>query len=109
MPEIFFEDLTPGTVTTLGAKRVTADEIVAFARHYDAQPFHLGEESARDTFAGRLIASGWLTIGMQMRMLCDGWLLRSASMGSPGIHEVRWLKPVLPGDELTLRQTILEA
>ena len=109
MPEIFFEDLTPGTVTTFGAKRVTADEIVAFARHYDAQPFHLGEESARDTFAGRLIASGWHTIGMQMRMLCDGWLLRSASMGSPGIDEVRWLKPVLPGDELTLRQTILEA
>lgn len=109
MPEIFFEDLIPGTVTTYGAKRVTADEIVAFAREYDAQPFHLGEDSARDSFAGRLIASGWHTIGMEMRMLCDGWLLRSASMGSPGIDEVRWLKPVLPGDELSLRQTILDA
>jgi acyl dehydratase len=109
MPEIFFEDLVPGTVTTFGAKRVTADEIVAFARQYDAQPFHLGEERARDTFAGRLIASGWHTIGMEMRMLCDGWLLRSASMGSPGIDEVRWLTPVLPGDELTVRQTILDA
>jgi acyl dehydratase len=109
MPEIFFEDLVPGTVTSYGGKRVTTAEIVAFARDYDSQPFHLGEEPARDTFVGRLIASGWHTIGVQMRMLCDAWLLRSASMGSPGIDEVQWLKPVLPEDELTIRQTILDA
>lgn len=109
MPEIYFEDLAPGSVTTYGGKRVSADEIVAFARAYDAQPFHLGEDSARDTFVGRLIASGWHTLGMQMRMLCDSWLLRSASMGSPGIDEVQWLRPVLPSDVLTIRQTILDA
>ncbi|MBM0207287.1 MaoC family dehydratase [Micromonospora sp. STR1s_5] len=109
MPEIYFEDLVPGTVTPYGAKRVTPDEITAFARDYDAQPFHLGEDTARDTFVGRLIASGWHTIGMEMRMLCDAWLLRSASMGSPGIEEVAWLKPVLPDDVLSVRQTILDA
>ncbi|NNM74464.1 MaoC family dehydratase [Enterovirga aerilata] len=109
MPEIYFEDLVPGTVTTFGGKSVSAGEIIAFARAYDAQPFHLGEDSARDTFVGRLIASGWHTIAMQMRMLCDAWLLRAASMGSPGIDEVQWLRPVLPGDLLSVRQTILEA
>jgi acyl dehydratase len=109
MPEIFFEDLVPGTVTTFGSKRVSVAEIVAFARAYDAQPFHLGEDSARDTFVGRLIASGWHTIGMQMRMLCDAWLLRAAGMGSPGVDEVQWLRPVLPGDVLTVRQTIGDA
>ena len=109
MPEIYFEDLVPGTTTTFGNTRVTANDIVEIARRYDAQPFHLGEESARDTFVGRLIASGWHTIAMQMRMVCDGWLLRSASMGSPGIDEVQWLRPVLPGDILSVRQTITEA
>lgn len=109
MAEICFEDLTPGQVTTYGDWRVTADEIVAYARQYDAQPFHLSEETARDTFVGRLIASGWHTVAMQMRMVCDAWLLRSASMGSPGIEEVEWLKPVLPGDELSVRQTVLDA
>lgn len=109
MPEIFFEDLVPGTVTSYGRKQVTADEIVAFAREYDAQPFHLGEDTARDTFVGQLIASGWHTIAMQMRMLCDAWILRSASMGSPGIDEVRWLKPIMPGDVLTTQQTVLDS
>lgn len=109
MSEIFFEDLIPGTVTVFGKRRVEAEEIAAFARDYDAQPFHLSEETARGTFVGRLIASGWHTIAMQMRMVCDGWLLRAASMGSPGIEEVQWLKPVLPGDTLSMRQTILDA
>ena len=107
MSDIFFEDLVPGTVTTFGSRRLGAEEIVAFARAYDPQPFHLGEETARDTFVGRLIASGWHTIGLQMRMLCDAWLLDSSCMGSPGVDEVQWLKPVLPGDTLTVRQTIL--
>jgi acyl dehydratase len=109
MPEIFFEDLVPGATTVLGTKRVSAEEITAFARDYDAQPFHLSEEAARGTFVGRQIASGWHTIALQMRILCDAWLLRAASMGSPGIDEVTWLKPVYPGDELTVRQTIVDA
>lgn len=109
MPELFFEDLVPGTVTTYGGTRVGAEEITAFARDYDAQPFHLGEETARGTFVGRQIASGWHTLAVQMRMLCDAWLLRAASIGSPGIEAVEWLKPVLPGDTLRVRQTILEA
>ena len=109
MPDIFFEDLSPGTVTSFGPRRVTRGEITAFARAYDAQPFHLGEESARETFVGRQIASGWHTIAIQMRMLCDAWLLRAAGLGSPGIDSVEWLRPVLPDDELTIRQTVLNA
>lgn len=109
MPDIFFEDLVPGTVSDLGSKTVTADEITAFARAYDAQPFHLDEDSARNTFVGRLIASGWHTIAMEMRLLCDSWLLRAAAMGAPGIERIEWLRPVLPGDTLSVRQTILDA
>lgn len=107
MTQIAFEDLVPGTVTAFGGMPVTEEAIVAFARAYDPQPFHLDEDLARDTFVGRLIASGWHTAAMQMRMLADGWLLRSTGMGSPGIEELRWTKPVLPGDTLSVRQTVL--
>lgn len=107
MAEIAFENLVPGTVTTFGSTFVTEEAIVAFARAYDPQPFHLGEDLARGTFVGRLIASGWHTAAMQMRMLAEGWLLRSTGMGSPGIEELRWLRPVLPGDTLGVRQTVL--
>ena len=109
MPSIYFEDLEPGRTTTFGRKRVTEEEIVAFAKAYDAQPFHLSEEAAKGTFVGRLIASGWHTIAMQMRMLCDAWILDAAGLGSPGVEELHWLKPVLPGDVLQVRQTILGA
>ena len=109
MATLFFEDLVPGSVAEHGPWTVTADEIVAFAREYDPQPFHLGEDSAKDTFVGRLIASGWHTIAIEMRMLCDSFLLEAAGMGSPGVEEVKWLRPVLPGDELTLRRTVLGA
>lgn len=109
MPEIAFEDLIPGTTTTFGGMPVTAEAISDFARDYDAQPFHLSEDLAKGTFVGRQIASGWHTLALQMRMLADEWLLRSTGMGSPGIDEVRWLKPVLPGDVLRVRQTILDA
>ena len=109
MPDIFFEDLLPGTMSTFGPKRVTREDITAFAQEYDAQPFHLSEEAARETFASRQIASGWHTISVQMRMLCDAWLLQAASLGSPGIEAIDWVKPVLPDDELTVRQTIIDA
>lgn len=107
MSQIAFEDLMPGTVMTFGGTSVSADAIVAFARAYDPQPFHLDEDLAQDTFVGRLIASGWHTAAIQMRLLADGWLVGSTAMGSPGIEELRWLKPVLPGDMLSVRQTVL--
>lgn len=109
MNDVFFEDLRPGDVSTFGGTTVTRDAIVTFARDFDPQPFHLDEEAARHTFVGRLIASGWHSCALQMRILCESWLLRSSSMGAPGIEEVRWLKPVLPGDTLGVRQTILDA
>lgn len=109
MPDIYFEDLVPGAVTEFGPRVVTRDEIVAYARRYDPQPFHIGEEEAAATPVGRLIASGWHTLSIQMRMLCDAWLLRSAGLGGPGLDEVEWLRPMLPGDALSVRQTILAA
>lgn len=108
MIEIFFEDLKAGEVVELGRHEVGRDEILAFAREFDPQPFHVDEEAARSSFAGGLIASGWHTAGLQMRMLCDGWLLRAASLGAPGIDELKWLRPVRAGDVLAARQTITE-
>ena len=109
MTDIFFEDLAPGAVTTYGAHRVDRDEMTAFAREFDAQPFHVDEASARASAVGHLIASGWYTTAVQMRMLCDAWLLRSASLGGPGIEELKWLRPVVAGDLLSVRQTVLDA
>lgn len=109
VPDIYFEDFVPGAVTTFGHRTVTGDELVAFARLYDPQPFHLDEAAAAGTFVGRLIASGWHTLAIQMSMLCESWMLRAAGLGSPGIDEVEWLRPVAPGDTLTVRQTILDA
>jgi acyl dehydratase len=107
--DLFYEDFRPGDVTSFGAVTITRDAIVDYAREFDPQPFHLDEEMARETFVGTLIASGWHTCALQMRMMCDAWVLRSSSMGGPGVEEVKWLKPVLPGDVLTVRQTVLEA
>lgn len=108
MDKLFFEDFTPGATTTFGHAEVTEAGIVDFARRFDPQPFHVDPEAAKASFAGRLIASGWHTIALQMRMLCDAWLLDAAAMGSPGIDEVKWLKPVLPGHSLSVRQTVLD-
>ncbi len=108
MPDIFFEDIEPGTVSTYGSHRVDRDAMVAFAREFDAQPFHLDEAAAAASPVGRLIASGWYTSALQMRMLCDAWLLRSASLGGPGVEELKWLQPVMAGDILSVRQTIVE-
>jgi acyl dehydratase len=88
MTDIFFEDLRPGDVTTFGDMPVSREAIVAFAREFDPQPFHVDEEAARDTFVGRLIASGWHTAALQMRMFYDAWLGRAASQGAPGSR--RW-------------------
>ncbi|MGD8289266.1 MAG: MaoC family dehydratase [Gemmatimonadota bacterium] len=84
----------------LGSYEVTEEEILEFARKYDPQPFHTDPEVAKGSIYGGLIASGWHTCAMSMRMLCDKLLLRAASLGSPGLDQIRWLRPVRPGDTL---------
>lgn len=105
----YWEDLFVGRVIEFGPREVSRDEIIDFARRYDPQPFHTDEEAARHSIYGGLIASGWHTCAMLMRMLYDGVLAYSASLGSPGVDAVRWLKPVRPGDMLHARMTIVEA
>lgn len=104
-----FEDLREGASIELGTKEVTAREIVAFAREFDFQPMHLDEEAGKASILGGLSASGWHTCCMFMRMMCDAFLLDSTSQGSPGIDHARWKKPVLAGDTLTGRSTIVAA
>jgi acyl dehydratase len=88
---------------------VTRDEILAFAREFDPQPFHLDEAAARRTIYGGLLASGWHTAAILMRLMWETYLKDTASMGSPGVEEVRWLKPVRPGDTLRARFTVTDA
>jgi len=108
MPDLYFEDIEPGGVYELGTRTVTESEIVAFAREWDPQPFHTDPEAAKESVFGGLIASGWHTGSMWMRMYVDT-MLGSAARGSPGIEELRWLAPVRPGDKLSGRLTVLEA
>jgi acyl dehydratase len=108
MPDLYFEDIEPGGVYELGTRTVTESEIVAFAREWDPQPFHTDPEAAKGSVFGGLIASGWHTGSMWMRMYVDT-MLGSAARGSPGIEELRWLAPVRPGDTLSGRLTVLEA
>ena len=105
----YFEDFTPGQVTELGRRTITKDSIIAFAREFDPQVFHTDEEAAKRTIYGGLLASGWHTGSIMMRLLYDGFLKGTASMGSPGIDELRWLRPVRPGDTLSARTTVLES
>lgn len=88
---------------------VAAADIVSFAEEFDPQPFHLDEAAGEESLLGGLAASGWHTCCLMMRMICDGFLLRAAGMGSPGIEEVKWLKPVHPGDALQLEATVIDA
>jgi acyl dehydratase len=99
----FYEDLEIGAVTTLGTTTVSAADIIAFATAFDPQPLHLDAEAAKHTMVGQLCASGFHSCAILMRLLCDGYLLDAASLGSPGMQEVRWLKPVLPDVPLTAR------
>jgi acyl dehydratase len=105
---LHYEDVEVGRQVAFGSKVVTREEIVAFARAFDPQPFHLDEELAKGSMIGRLCASGWHSCAILMRMLADDILNRSASLGSPGMEDVRWLKPVFPGDRLSGRYTCLE-
>jgi acyl dehydratase len=104
----YFEDFKVGEVTELGTVGVTADEIVEFAKEFDPQPFHVDEEAAKTGPFGGLIASGWHTTALFMGMFVRTILLDSASMGSPGIEELRWTAPVRPGDTLSGRVTVTD-
>jgi acyl dehydratase len=104
-----FEDFVPGETIDLGAKAVDRDEVIAFAAEFDPQPFHLDDEAGRASVLGGLAASGWHTCAMLMRLLCDNLLLASSCNGSPGVEEVRWMRPVFPGDRLSASAEVLEA
>jgi acyl dehydratase len=109
MSERWFEDYPPGAVFAGGSIAVTTEDIVAFAAKYDPQPMHIDPAAAAaGQFAG-LIASGWHTAALMMRLFVDNFLSPQSALASPGIDELRWLKPVRPGDVLSLRVTILEA
>ncbi len=106
---LYFEDIEPGTKSAFGRYEVTRDEVIEFATKYDPQPFHLSDEEAAKTHFGRLAASGWHTAAMMMRMLVDNMSdIQQAGLGSPGIDELRWLKPVFPGDVLRIESEILD-
>ena len=108
MPNYAFEDFRPGQSFALGTYEMTADEIVTFARQYDPQPFHLDAEAAAESAFEGLIASGWHTASVFMRLYVDAVLTGSTSMGSPGVEQLRWRAPVRPGDVLTGSFTVLD-
>jgi acyl dehydratase len=104
-----FEDFPPGHFGTFGPRRVTREEILAFAAEFDPQPMHLDEEAAKRSMLGGLAASGWHLGSITMRMMFDGFIGRTASLGSPGISELRWMAPLRPGDDITLDVDVAEA
>lgn len=105
----YLEDMQVGTKRSFGAYAVTREEVLEFARKYDPQPFHLSDEAAAKTHFGRLAASGWHTCAMTMAMLVeDGKAEPYAGLGSPGVDELRWLKPVFPGDTLRVEMEIVD-
>ena len=105
----YFEDLAPGTVLEFGDAEMTAAAIIEFARQFDPQPFHLDPEAAKHSLFGGLCASGWHTASVMMRLWVDNYLSPEASLGSPGVDEVRWHRPVFPGDRLSCRIEVLDA
>jgi acyl dehydratase len=109
LAKLYFEDFQPGHTAEYGPRLVTREEIIAFAAQYDPQPMHLDEAAGQKSLLGGLGASGWHNCGIMMRMICDGYMLNSASMGAGGVEEVNWLRPIRPGDRLTLRLTVLDA
>ena len=105
----YWEDFNVGERIVLGTKTFTEEEIIRFAKEFDPQPFHVDKEKAEQSFFGGIIASGWHTCSVAMRMMCDAYLNESASIGSPGVDNIRWLKPVRPGDTLRVERVILES
>ena len=107
--ERWFEHYTPGAIFEFGATTVSEHELVSFAQAYDPQSFHIDSEAAARSMFGGLIASGWHTASMMMRMLVDHYISSVASLASPGVDELRWLAPVRPGDVLRVRATVDDA
>jgi acyl dehydratase len=106
---IYFEDIAEGMRSAFGTYAVTREEVLEFAGKYDPQPFHLSDEAAAQTHFGRISASGWHTCAMTMRMLVDNITERKqAGLGSPGVDEIRWLRPVYPGDTLRVETEVLD-
>ncbi|MBI4962207.1 MAG: MaoC family dehydratase [Desulfomonile tiedjei] len=105
----YFEDYAPGSVHELGGITIEEAEILSFGRRFDPQPFHTDPEAAKRSSFGGLIASGWHTASLMMRLFVEYYLSQVASLGSPGVDELRWLKPVYPGDRLSARVTVTEA
>jgi acyl dehydratase len=103
-----FEDFEPGPLGKFGPRHVTREEIIAFAAEYDPQPMHLDEDAARQSMLRGLAASGWHQCALMMRMLYDGFVHRTASLGGPGIDELSWLAPLRPGDDITLEVHVLD-
>jgi acyl dehydratase len=109
MPKYYWEDFQVGDRVAMGEKRIDKEEMIAFAKAYDPQPFHIDEQAAEQSMYGGLIASGWYTVALMMRMMVDSYLSDSASLGSPGVDHVRWLKPIRPGDTIRCVRTVLES
>ena len=107
-PKIYWEDFKPGDTAPMGEKTMDPAEMIAFAEVYDPQPFHIDEEAARQSMYKGLIASGWHTVALVMRMMVDSYLNAAASLGSPGVDNVRWLEPVRPGDTIRATRTVVE-
>ena len=108
-PDLWWEDFTVGDADELGRHTFTESEIIAFALQFDPQPMHTDPQAAKDSIYGGLIASGWHSCAIAMRLMCESTVNRTVSMGSPGVDAVRWLKPVRAGDTLTYRRTVLES
>jgi acyl dehydratase len=107
-PSWYFEDFEVGKMISVGSCTVSEEEIVEFATRFDPQPFHVDRAAAAQSMYGGIIASGWHTCAMMMRLMVDGFLRNSSSMGSPGVDEIRWIKPVRGGDTLAVTTTALE-
>ena len=105
----YWEDFAIGERAELGRHTFTEEEIVDFARRYDPQPFHIDGEKAQHGPFGGLIASGWQTCAVGMRLMVEGYISQTVSLGSPGIDNIRWLKPVRPGDTIAYRRIVLES
>ena len=106
---IWWEDFKVGERSEMGRHTFATDEIIAFARQFDPQPFHTDADAARDTPFGGLIASGWHTCAVGMRLMVENYIGRTVSLGSPGIDDIRWLKPVRAGDTLTYSRIVIES
>lgn len=104
----YFEDYATGSVHEFGSIAVELDEVITFGKRFVPLPYHTDPELAKESIYGGLIASGWHTAGLMMRLYSDHYLSKVANLGSPGVDELRWDKPVRPGDELSIRVTVLE-